>query len=509
MKARATHPPSADAIERYRRAGYWQPTQTRTAHLTAIAAGGSRTALVDDDGQWSYDQLIAAVSHVDQSLTRARVTAGDAVLIIAPLRKPAAAAYLGVVLHGAVAVLLDRRCGQADVINAVEAASPGVALAFDDDAWRLELAQQCDVISLDLPRGHRESTAPSAISDLDPDAPAVVLFTSGTTSAPKGVVHTINSLRCGTANMISALGIEGDDGFFLSSPLASITGVLQLESTLTMHANMILQERFSVQHALDQVCEHGATVIGGAPFIAESILDEAGRQNRSIPLRCIAVGGSMVPQSVLDKAAAFGIRAVRVYGSSEVPFSTATDPDGLEAASDDGAPMPGVEVGLRGPDELVIRGPHQFHGYLDPLHGEGAFSDGWVRTGDQADIENGRVRIKGRLKEVVIRKGMKISLAEIDVAAAGLGDCAAFAAPDDATGERLALAISSVDADAVSYLGVVRHLTSTGLAKWKLPEQIVVWDHSLPRTSTGKVNRRELADQSRHQRSLYAPRLNN
>jgi acyl-CoA synthetase (AMP-forming)/AMP-acid ligase II len=225
-----------------------------------------------------------------------------------------------------------------------------------------------------------------------------------------------------------------------------------------------------------------------------------------LPLRCIAVGGSIVPQSIMDKAAAADVEAVRVYASSEAPFSTATDPRQMGVTNDDSRPMPGVEVGVHGEnDELIVRGPHQFHGYLDTAHNDGVFADDWIRTGDQADVEHGRIRIKGRLKELVVRKGMKISLSEIDCTAAGLGACAALAMPDQETGERLGLAIQGTDVDAVSYDTVVQHLAATELAKWKLPEQIVVLDGPLPRTASGKVNRRELADPGRHRRVLFAP----
>jgi acyl-CoA synthetase (AMP-forming)/AMP-acid ligase II len=118
------------------------------------------------------------------------------------------------------------------------------------------------------------------------------------------------------------------------------------------------------------------------------------------------------------------------------------------------------------------------------------------------------LRIKGRLKEIAVRKGMKISLAELDAAASGLGDCAAFAVADEETGERLALAIRSATTTTdVTYVDVVDHLAEGGLAKWKLPEQIVVWDGSYPRTPSGKIIRQQLTDERRHLRTLYAPRI--
>jgi acyl-CoA synthetase (AMP-forming)/AMP-acid ligase II len=376
--------------------------------LAAIAAGGSRVALADDESQWTFDDLAAAIEYVADSLDQVKVTSDDAVLIIAPLRNAAAAAYLGTVNRGAVAVLLDRRCGEADIAGAVLSANPRVAFAFDDDARRLGLARHCDVLPLDrIDIRHRPTQSPG-VMDLDPDVPAAVVFTSGTTSAPKGVVHTINSLRCGAANMIKALNIGADDALFLSTPWPVSPACFQLEPALTMHAKLILEEKFSAQRSLQRIYDHGATAIGGAPFITETILDEALRLNQPIPLRCIALGGSMVPESVLEKAARFGVAAVRVYGSSEAPFSTATSSADGTTVSDDGSPMPGVEVGLRATDdELIIRGPHQFHGYLEAAQNEGAFSDDWVRTGDIAEVAYQRIRIKGRLKEVVIRKGIR------------------------------------------------------------------------------------------------------
>jgi len=509
-RRQSTHPPAPAEAQRYRRAGYWLPAQSAAEHIDALSSGGPRTALVDNDSAWTYSTLGAAVAAVRGILTQAGVSAGDAVLIVAPLRNEAVAGYLGALYHGAVAVLLDRRTGAADVANACGAARPRVCLAFDDDSRRLDLPRHCRVLSLDAVSTRRCGTDGEDVT-VDPDAPATVVFTSGTTSAPKGVVHTINSLRCGTANMIEALQIGADDAFYLSSPLASITGVLQLHSALTVRAKVILEERFSAASAIDRVREHKATVIGGAPVVAETIFAESERRGEIPALRCIAVGGSMIPQPVLVGAARFGVRAVRVYGSSEAPFSTATALEDLSAGDDEGTPLAGVEIAVRdegGDDELIVRGPHQFHGYLDAGQNTDAFIDDWVRTGDQADIRSGRLRIKGRLKEIVVRKGMKISLAELDAAASGLGDCAAFAVADEDTGERLALAVRAATTTAeINYVAVVEHLTGVGLAKWKLPEQIVVWDGDYPRTASGKIIRQKLTDKSRHLRTFYAPRL--
>ena len=224
----------------------------------------------------------------------------------------------------------------------------------------------------------------------------------------------------------------------------------------------------------------------------------------------------MIPREVLELAVdRYKITPVRIYGSSEVPCATGTLPGDVGEARvrDDGACFPGTEVRTDGevPGELLVRGPMRFLGYLGAGHNDGAFTpDGWYRTGDLARLEDGRLTVTGRLTEVVARKGLKISLAELDAVAgslAGVEEVAAYPVPDDETGERLALAIRVHDPDQVEFDQVIDQLLRAGLASWKLPEQIVVWESRLPRTASGKIQRRLVADDTGPRRTLLAPRL--
>lgn len=509
-KIQATYPPSAQSAAAYRRDGHWRAPRTVADHLADLTGGQHRIALVDHESQWTYRELADATTAIRAALATAEVQPGDTVLIIASMRNHSVAAYLATVLHGAVAVLLDRKCGVADVANAAATAPPTAALAGDVDTERLELRQYCPVLSLDAPRQPNGCVPDDHERLLDPDRAAAVIFTSGTTSTPKGVIHTLNSLRCGVANMTAALNICADDAFLLPAPLASITGVIQLHATIAAHAKLILEEHFSATDSLDRLCANDATVIGGAPIIMQTLLEEAIEQQcMDLPLRCIAVGGSMIPPILLTLAQRLGITTVRVYGSSEAPFSCSTSLSGGESLDDDGAPHAGVAVSIDtdGPPELLVSGPHRFHGYLRAADNAQAFRGDWVRTGDLATIDSGRIKITGRLKEVVVRKGMKISLAEIDSAAEGLGECAAYGVPDDVTGERLVLALRSTAATEITFADVVAHLTAAGLAKWKLPEEIVIWQTPLPRTASGKISRQQIARRSAGLPSLYARRL--
>jgi acyl-CoA synthetase (AMP-forming)/AMP-acid ligase II len=464
---------------------------------------------VDAEKQWNYLELTAAVHCAARGMSQAGATADDAVVVLAPLTNEAVATYLGAVLTGSVVVLVDRRCGRADIDMVCAATAPRLVWSTGEHTARLGLGDRLPVLDLgtvtpaDVSRG-----AYGLDRILDPDVASVLVFTSGTTSAPKGVIHTRNSLRCGCANMAVALDFTAGDAFFLSSPLASITGVLQLETALGVHGSVILEERFSPAESLQRLRGHGGTVLGGAPIICEELFAECRRQQiEELPLRCIALGGSMITQPVLDTARRFGILPVRVYGSSEAPFSTATSLESVSMLDDEGIALAGVETTIGASGELLVRGPHTFHGYLDPADNETAFTGEWVRTGDVATIDHGRVRITGRIKDVAIRKGMKISLAELDAAAAQFGDCAVYALDDPATGERVVLAIQGQPGFDASLSAVTTQLLEAGLAKWKLPEQIVVWDCPLPRTPTGKVIRRDLAADSANRPTFYAARL--
>ena len=110
----------------------------------------------------------------------------------------------------------------------------------------------------------------------------------------------------------------------------------------------------------------------------------------------------MIPPAVVESGNRFGVRVVRVYGSSEVPFSTSTALDAY--SSDDGVALPGVDVAIGDSGELLVSGPHQFHGYPDPAHNDESFEGDRVRTGDLAELlTDHRIRITGRLKEIVIQ----------------------------------------------------------------------------------------------------------
>ena len=331
------------------------------------------------------------------------------------------------------------------------------------------------------------------------------------------MLHSLNTLTAGAVNMARITGATERTVLFLVSPLTSIAGVMQMHLAADEHACLVLEDRFDPAASLDRINTVGATLLGGAPVIAERLLRAAQqRGTRRIALRTLALGGAMLPRPLLEVATdEFGIEIARVYGSSEAPnFSGSLPGDGrARRMSDDGALMPGseVRVGSAGhAQEGLLRGPGVFLGYADAEDDAAAFEGDWYRTGDLVDVHDGRLTVIGRLKEVVNRNGLKISLTEVDAALEGLPGAiehAAFGVPDPATGERLVVAVHPEDGAGVTLDAVVGHLKAQGLATRKLPEEVVVWDGPLPRTASGKVVRSRLVMDAPAKRSERAARL--
>ena len=508
-------PTPRDVQDRYVAAGLWDDAGLRDGVERHAYSTPAKVALADATSGWSYEQLETQIARAADCLSEHGVTSGVPVLVIAPLAAEAVVAYHAILRCGGIVVLLDRRCGQADVRHALDLVDVALVIAGPAMAGRLGLTEAgppvlpFDALS-EWPGIRRDWPEP------DPRQPCAVVFTSGTTSRPKAVVHSLNTIRSGARSMAEALELSQHDAAFLSTPLASITGLVQLHLTLDRGARLILEDHFDGAASLERLRSLRATVLGGAPIIIEELFRQAAeREIRELPLRATRLGGTMIPRPVLEYAIErFGITPVRIYGSSETPCATGTAPsdrDELRVA-DDGVGARGVELRTDGPvpGELLVRGPMRFLGYLSAADNREAFVDGgWFRTGDLGVLDRGRLTVTGRAKEIVARKGMKISLAEVDeavLALPGMDEAATYGVPDTETGERMVLAVRCSD-PAADFDAIAGRLLAGGLAKWKLPEQVVFWDEPMPRTASGKIQRQALADGGRGRPSGMAPRL--
>ncbi|MGX9792754.1 AMP-binding protein [Mycobacterium sp. MMS18-G62] len=502
----------AEALQdRYRAAELWSSEPVDVLRQAA-ARSPDLLALAERNAELSYTDLDARVDVACDALFEAGVTSSTQVVIVVGNDVDSVVALHAALRLDAVVLLVPRSAGPTQVsdIIARTGAAYGVAPNWPAVA---EVAGMCTWVELDGRTGAgtvRQSQRPA-------DEPSFVLFTSGTTSRPKGVIHSVSTLLKASSNYIEATGLGADDRIFLISPLASITGVLQAVFVGPMlSAPVVLEDRWSPSATCELLVSTGATWYGGPDRLLDRLLDEAVDGGEAVPLRAVCLGGTMLDRRIVERIEdEFGIIVVRAYGSSEVPASTCglrTEPRDVRHA-DDGRPLADVEVrvGSAGdPSECCIRGPHAFLGYTDADDDAAAFDGEWFRTGDVAELTGGRVRVVGRIKDIVIRNGMKIPAAEVEEAVAriaGVRDCAAYSVADSATGERLAMAIVLERGVDLSLAAVVDALVSAGLPKYKLPEELVFWDQPLPVNANGKVERNTLDARSEGRPRVVADRL--
>jgi len=508
----------ADRARRYRAEGLWDSRLLADGIEAAAAHRPQAVALVDRHRQLTYRELVDRLAGAVAQFRADGVRPGDAVVLVAGNTVPAVVAYQALLRMGVTVVLLDRRCGPADVRHALDCLS-SVSRVVVPLAERDRLLAGLGVTALPLD-SIGASGGPSAEvgwAEPDRDDAAVILFTSGTTSRPKGVIHSLNTLTAGAANMARITAADERTVAFLVSPVTSIAGVMQMHLAADVHGTLVLEDDFDPDRSLERIHATSASLLGGAPVIAERLLHAAARRaDRRVGLRILALGGAMLPRPILELATdRYGIQIARVYGSSEAPNFSGSLPEDDRARRlvDDGALMPGNEVRIGSADhprEGLVRGPCTFLGYVAAADNAAAFEDGWFRTGDLVDMDGDRLTVTGRLKEVVNRNGLKISLSEIDTALQGLPgviESASFGLPDPTSGEHLAVAVRLEGGADVALADVVVHLTAAGIARRKFPEHLVFWDGPLPRTLSGKVVRSRLVMESGAKRSEVVGRL--
>ena len=504
----------------YRARGWWGISPDDLVGQAAIR-NPERTALVDPSSSITYAELDVAATAAAAELVARGVEPGTPVLIVMANDIASAVAFHGARRAGAIIVVLQTTSSAAEIADAVTRLGVRLAVAPEEQIEVLELAGATATSWIPAAQlqnrssSRRDSSVPAA---RDPDDPVIVMFTSGTTARPKAVVHTTNTLLVAARNLAGAIQLNEEDGFFLVSPLSSITGVLQALCIAPMLGiRAVLERRFDDRASFDRLLTSGATFYGGPDVVLGRLLAEADRRGcRQIPITAALFGGTVLDERILDRAANdFGILIMRSYGSSEAPVTSATrrDEPAATRTADEGPPLEGVDVRIGSKSdssECCVRGAHLFVGYVDDVDNEAAFEDGWFRTGDVATLDSGRLRITGRIKDIVIRNGLKISLARVEALASdlpGVEQCVAYGVPDDATGERLSLAVRREPGTEPSFELLTRALAENGLAKWMLPEEVVVWEGEFPTTATGKVKRAAVAEGGGRMRRLLAPRL--
>ena len=459
------------------------------------------------------------------------VGAGDRVAVWVPNWVEGAQAYQAVMLLGATIVPIVHIYGPAEVGFILRESGARVLLV--PRRWRNidyveRLAAVHDVPQLqhvvmigdDLPSdvvpwARVADGAP--VVDLpggDPDAVSLLIYTSGTTAAPKGVQHTANTLSAEIRSTAMAVGAGPKVGL-AAFPAGHIAGVLGLLRMLLMGGTTVLMDAWDPELAARLVHEHRVESTAGAPFYLSTMLDRAEALGLDVTsISNYMVGAASVPAALVERADRAGIAVYRGYGSSEHPVITTGVPsDPIEKrAGTDGRLTPGNEIRLLDDDdrevpvghdgEIVSRGPEQFVGYTDPtLDREAFLPGGWFRTGDIGRLdEDGHLTITDRKKDVIIRGGENIASKEVeDILAThpAVVEAAAVGRPDPQYGERVAAFVQLRPGAALSIDDVRAHFAAAGVARQKTPEHLEFVEE-FPRGMSGKVRKVDLRRRLRH-----------
>lgn len=347
------------------------------------------------------------------------------------------------------------------------------------------------------------------------DEVACILSTSGTTGRPKAVLLTHNNILFAERAYSSAMNLTPEDVVWMPSPLNHATGFFHgIITTMLVGASVVLELSFKPKEAIELINREGCTWSHGAtPFVHDLIaaIEETGTEIPS--MRFYLCGGAPVPASMVERAAEHGFLLCESYGSTEssphvyVPLEHCLEWDGRYS----GIPYEGIEVrvvdnnrqdvpcGEQG--EEISKGPHQFVGYLNDKErtDEALDDDGWFYSGDLCTMdEQGRIKITGRKKEIIIRGGENISINEIDQnldGCPGMGAHATVGMPDDRLGERICTFVVPKEGEEPPTVpSVQQFLTEKGIQKRLWPERIELID-AIPYTKTGKIRRFLLAEE--------------
>ncbi|MEV6723145.1 AMP-binding protein [Streptomyces xanthochromogenes] len=377
---------------------------------------------------------------------------------------------------------------------------PGVWRGFDHTAMARRLGARGVFEAYDeLPDGEPELLPPPPT---DGTSVRWIYWTSGTTSDPKGVLHTDRSLIAGGSCLAHALHLSDADVGSMAFPFAHIAGPDYTVMLLLYGFPAVMFEHFALPDALAEYRRHGVTVAGGSTAFYSMFLAEQRKRpgEKVVPtLRLLAGGGAPKPPEVYHAVVReMGVQLTHGYGMTEVPMITMGAPDDTaeHLATTEGCPPPGMEIRITdesgaplpyGVDgEVRLRGEAVCQGYLDPAQSKTVFdADGFLITGDVGHVrETGHLVLTGRIKDIIIRKGENISAKEIEDLLhthPAVGDAAVVGLPDPERGELVCAVVEQPPGAAgLTLPELTSYLRSQGLSVHKLPERLEVVE-ALPR----------------------------
>ncbi|WP_454693417.1 AMP-binding protein [Achromobacter aegrifaciens] len=524
-----------DIALRYRQNGWWEDRTLIDYFDGAVARSPSRIAVVSPTGQrTTFAELDQLSRRVAAHFSALGLKAGDVVSIQLPNWTEFAVVHLAATRLGAVTnpLLPIYRENELSYIlrlaRTAIAVIPGTYRGWNypkmyEGMWP-SLPDLTEVFVVgEGATGRMRSFAESARAtpgplpkcELGADEISAIIFTSGTESKPKGVMHSHNTLLYGTRTMAQMMGLTAQDVIWTPSPIAHGTGFQWgMRQALMLGAKLVLQDIWDSEEALRLIeAERCTFTLSATPFVSMMVRSPSADMRDTSSLRIFASAGAPIPRLLgVEAREKLGCALIGMWGMSECFVGSASRPDDPEEAlwGTDGRAMPGGELvvfddtrtrilppGEEG--ELATRGPHVSLGYFnDPDRTSETFSrDGWLFSNDLAMIDaDGYIRIIGRKKDIINRGGLKVSARELEellLQHPGVQDVAVVAVPDSRLGEKSCAFVISAGPRVPTLADLVRFLEERGLAKYKLPEYLRVVE-SFPMTPSGKIQKFMLRD---------------
>ena len=476
-------------------------------------AYGGRPAIVDSSGSHTYDDLLNASARVAAALLAERDDLHEEriAFLIAP-GFPWVAVLWGIWRAGGIAVPLPLGSPPAELEYFLADVQATALIA--DDANREAFTRAGVVRNLGV-RSYDEmlAQAPTTLPVIDSHRRAMILYTSGTTSRPKGVVTTHGNITAQITSLIDEWEWSADDRIVLCLPLHHVHGIINVVScALWSGAVCEMLPRFDANAVWDRVSAGTLTVFMAVPTIYVKLIaawEASSPEKRAIlsraaaQLRLMVSGSAALPMSTLERWRDItGHTLLERYGMTEIGMALSNPYRGERVPGSVGTPLPGVEVRLVSdsgeevpvgtPGGIEVRGANVFTEYWGkPEATREAFRDGWFRTGDTAVVENGVYRILGRTNIDILKTGgHKVSALEIEETLRehpAILECAVVGVPDDEWGERVAAALVLKNGEAPD-LEQLRAWAKERMAVHKVPSRLLLLD-ALPRNAMGKVTK--------------------
>jgi malonyl-CoA/methylmalonyl-CoA synthetase len=492
------------------------PAPSSPPIVARAAAHAGRTAVVANSRTLTYAELLDASARVAAALLAGRSDLdGARVAFLVPPGWEYVAVQWGVWRAGGIAVPLAVSHPEAELEYVVQDADAETVIAHADFAEVLRRVAERNGRRF-LTTGDALSAGPSSLPEVAEDRPAMIVYTSGTTGKPKGVVTTHANLRAQITALVEAWGWTADDRTLLVLPLHHVHGIVNvLSCALWSGAVCEILPRFDADETWRTIESGRLTLFMAVPTVYRRLIaafEEADDERRARMvegcrrMRLMVSGSAALPVQMLERWREIsGHTLLERYGMTEIGMALSNPLHGERRPGSVGVPLPAVEAQVVDDDgqpvepgtpaDLEIRGPAVFREYWRrPDATAEAFRDGWFRTGDVAVVEDGYYRLLGRRSVDIIKTGgFKVSALEIEEVLRehpAIAECAVVGIEDEDWGERVCLAVESVGE--LPPLEDLQAWARQRLAPYKLPRDLRLVD-VLPRNAMGKVLKPEVA----------------